>query len=372
MAVTVLLLAGPAGNSEAEQWVAEGRRAAAEALCARLRSLAEVDDIYLVSADPGLESRLRAFEVAPFQPPASAFHFGRTVSAFLRERRLQALAYFGAASAPLASAERLRNWFERVLGADRPAALVNNLHSTDWLVTNQPQALLRVLEDLTTDNPLGWLLAKEGVVHVRSLRPTAASRLDVDTPTDLLLAEGHPDLPPSLQRFLAEAPLEARRRVAGVRRLLREEGKGLTLIGRASSAVWRALERRTRLWVRVYAEERGMVASGRLARGEVRSLVGAYLEREGPEATVAWLAKATDGVLWDTRVWLGHRGVRLSAAERFAADLGWADQIRDGPLRRLTEAILESPIPVVTGGHGVVSGGALALVETAAHQPSRN
>ncbi len=122
------------------------------------------------------------------------------------------------------------------------------------------------------------------------------------------------------------------------------------------------------MWLRVYAEQRGMVASGRLARGEVRSLVGAFLEREGLEGMLAWLGEVADGELWGTRVWLGHRGVQVPAA----ADLGWAEQVRHGRLRRLTEAILAALIPVVTGGQGVVSGGALALLEAAAHHPSRN
>jgi hypothetical protein len=72
----------------------------------------------------------------------------------------------------------------------------------------------------------------------------------------------------------------------------------------------------------------------------------------------------TDAVLWDTRVWMAGHGGWPPASERFAADLGWADQVEDRALRELTEAVNEAPIPILTGGHGVVAGSIYALVET--------
>jgi hypothetical protein len=50
-------------------------------------------------------------------------------------------------------------------------------------------------------------------------------------------------------------------------------------------------------------------------------------------------------------------------ADRFAADVGWPEQVTDPALRRLTEAIADSRIPIVCGGHGVVAGAVLALLE---------
>jgi hypothetical protein len=60
---------------------------------------------------------------------------------------------------------------------------------------------------------------------------------------------------------------------------------------------------------------------------------------------------------------MSTRGDWPSEADRFAADLGWAQEIDDPALRALTEAIGQAPIPILTGGHGVVSGSALALLE---------
>jgi hypothetical protein len=146
-------------------------------------------------------------------------------------------------------------------------------------------------------------------------------------------------------------------------RVLGTPAESLALIGRVSEAAWRDIVQRSQVWVRVYAEERGMRASGRLARGEVRSLLAEMIEAQGAESFVARLADLVQGVLWDTRVWMAHRGPWPNAADRMAADLGWLDQIVDPGLRRLTEAIAASPVPILTGGQGVVAGSLRAFVE---------
>lgn len=107
-----------------------------------------------------------------------------------------------------------------------------------------------------------------------------------------------------------------------------------------------------------------MVASGRMERGEVQTLVGQILDDWGPRRFIERLSAMTDAVLWDTRVWMAAGGGWPPGSDRFAADLGWADQVVNPRLRELTEAINAAPIPILTGGHGVVSGSLYALVET--------
>jgi hypothetical protein len=121
---------------------------------------------------------------------------------------------------------------------------------------------------------------------------------------------------------------------------------------------------RAQVWVRVYAEERGMRASGRQQRGEVRSLIADLLEETGPAGFVDRLRSMVQAAIWDTRVWMAQRGDWPNAGDRMAADLGWAEDVGDAGLRRLTEAIEGAPIPILTGGHGVVSGSLLAFLET--------
>jgi hypothetical protein len=158
--------------------------------------------------------------------------------------------------------------------------------------------------------------------------------------------------------------------------VLRTPAKMLSLIGRASSHVWRMLEERTQIWTRVFVEERGMIASGRMGRGEVRSMVALMIDTWGPDVFVEHLAQLCDAVLWDTRVWMAHRGPWPSTVDRFAADLGFVEQIEDPALRALTKAIRQAPIPILAGGYGVVSGGLYAMLDVIEgqvdHQSARN
>jgi hypothetical protein len=193
--------------------------------------------------------------------------------------------------------------------------------------------------------------------------PAVAARTDFDTPGDLALLHGHADLGPHLRAALSDLPQELAERVDALTRLLRTPAASVALIGRVSESAWRDLVGRSQVWVRVFAEERGMRASGRLARGEVSSLVAEMVEARGAGPFVARLEELVGGVVWDTRVWMAHRGRWPSAADRMAADLGWAESIEDPALRGLTEAVRTAHIPILTGGQGVVAGSLRAFLE---------
>jgi hypothetical protein len=277
---------------------------------------------------------------------------------------LEQLAYFGGASAPLASEQVLRGALDLMRSQAAGTTVVNNLHSTDWALLGAAKAVTDRPQRFPNDNALGWVLSQEAGVPVLDLPASAATRLDIDTPTDLLAAVDHPDLGRALATFLRQAPPALLKAVNQVRRVLRTPASQLTLIGRTSSHAWAQLERRTQIWVRVFAEERGMLASGRLERGEVRSLLYGLAGDSSPERLVQILSAISQAVLWDTRVWMAAAGGWPSAADRYAADLGWVEQIKDPSLLRLSRAIQESTIPILAGGHGVVAGGIYALLES--------
>jgi hypothetical protein len=127
-----------------------------------------------------------------------------------------------------------------------------------------------------------------------------------------------------------------------------------------------AINRTTHSWLRVLAEERGMVSSGRQGRGEVYSLLARHIELEGLEAFFAGLATWADAAFIDTRVLLAHRGTWPDAATRFASDFGALDDIGDPWLQTFTRLSLEAPLPIVLGGHGLMAGAMLAFCETLA------
>jgi hypothetical protein len=75
------------------------------------------------------------------------------------------------------------------------------------------------------------------------------------------------------------------------------------------------------------------------------------------------LEEWADALFWDNRVVLAHYGLWPSAEDRYASDLGWVDQIEEPFLQALTERARAASIPIILGGHSLVSGGMMALVE---------
>jgi len=362
--IPVLLMLPPRGSSEAEAWVAAGRLAAACDLAERIMANPLAGPCLILAHEDVDRRALQGLGFEHIHSSVQPFHFGEVLAEIISEHHLDRLAYFGGASAPLMGEKDLQQVFEQILRQRTPTAIVNNLYSSDWAVFNHARVIENIMSKLPTDNPLGWVMQQEMQFDVRALPPEASSRLDIDTPTDLMLLDGHPGIGRHCTDFLHQTKQPLLDSISSLRRILQTPASTLSIIGRASSAVWKELEERTKIWVRVYVEERGMVASQRLARGEVQSLIADMVNELEPSGFLSRLGQMSDAAIWDTRVWMGSRGGWPSAADRFAADLGWADQVSDRALRDLTIAIKESPIPVVAGGHGVVAGGLLALLET--------
>ena len=363
--LNVIIMLGPEGPSQSERWVGGGRLAAARdaiELASRMRG---VERIVLAAPEKEYADAFRDVNVTcDFDAAGTIFHFGRRLSELLERYPADAYLYLGAGSVPLLPADVLSLAVDDVRRAGQPLAVTNNLHSSDWMALNCPSAIQARPERLDNDNALGWVLRTEASVEVRSLPPSAATRLDIDTPADLLLLALHPGLGSQLRRFLNDQPRDGARWLAAGRRLFAPAGQA-ALIGRVSSAVWAHVEANSQAWVRVFSEERGMTASRRLTAGQVKSMVGVLLNRLGPAAFFDELSGIVEAVFFDTRVVLAHAQRWPSAADRYASDLGLPGEIRDGWLRELTEAAINVRIPVVMGGHGVVSGDLYGLVEIA-------
>ena len=108
-----------------------------------------------------------------------------------------------------------------------------------------------------------------------------------------------------------------------------------------------------------------MRASGRQARGEVRSLLGYHYQQVGPARFFEHLAQLGQAVFLDSRVLFAHLGIWPSASDRYNSDLRRPERIRDLAVREFTQHALDASVPVVLGGHSLVSGGMYALVEAA-------
>ena len=358
-----LIMVPPTGNSRVQRRVAAAQREAARQLVQTMQALDPAIHIHILTADKDDRNIFKGDAVASVEISKSPFNFGEALSDFIRENQPETMLYFGAGSAPLVSGELIGQALTSIAKSKTSKAYVNNFHSTDWAIFNHPQNLVGLQERLPQDNQMGWVMKNEAGYEIAAAPFALETSVNIDTPMDLLMIAQHPVKGERFKDLIPDYALAALQRVEAFVEVMQKPGETIAIIGRSSAHIWSMLEQKTKLWLRVFIEERGMVASRRLERGEVRSLVGEMVVHLGPAAFVQSLSSICDAVLWDTRVWMGHQGIWPSQADRFASDLGLTEEIQDQSLKLFTQAVTEADIPIITGGHGVVAGNILVLLE---------
>lgn len=350
----IALFHGRLGPSPAEQLVEAARRAAALDVLDRLVATGRFGRRLVVTDDPLLQAAL-ATSAVTLEPSGAAFHFGRRLAALATAYGCRDLLYLGAGSGPLTPTEEWLALIDSLAGGS--ACCANNFLSADYVAFTPAAEALARIQPPETDNDLSWrLVHAAGLTKVTRPR-SIGGEVDIDTPTDVALLTLVADL---LSPRLSAVAQTASAIIPGFDRVLtalaNPEAR-LLVTGRINATAWSQLERATMRYTRLVSEERGMRASGRLARGEIRSLLGLMLEAVGPVRFFEALTELCDVALIDTRVLFAHLRRDPSAADRFASDCLSASVIADPVVRAFTEAAAQAPIPVLLGGHSLVSGG---------------
>jgi len=363
--VSLVIMTGSGGDSEVERMVALARQAITLDTVDRALAVEALGHIVLATNSASLAESLRGQRVhIELEAPGEEFHFGRRLRELITQQGMEKVFYIGGGSGALLSSEDMGRIAETLLSADE-LVIANNFYSTDFAAFAPAQAIESIQpETLTADNDLAWRLVKRAGLSCKELPRSAATQLDVDTPTDLMTLKPHPGVGPHTRSYLDSLELDTSHIEQALKYLTDREAE-VVVAGRVSASTWAYLEQETACRVRLFAEERGMRASGRQARGEALSLLGFYLEEVGLERFFVTLAKMSQAVFIDSRVLFAHRRIWPSAADRFYSDLRQPQKISDPWVRRFTQAAIEAPLPVVLGGHSLVSGGLYALVEAA-------
>ena len=382
--VDLIVFVGRSGPSPVERAVASIRQAAALDLVSLAQACDRIGRVVAVVADGTIADRLRGTSrESPATTPvhvdldaaAEPFHFGRRLASVIERFSIRHALYFGAGAAPLLSPHTLRRLCDTLLA--QPAAgpgtgvvSANNFWSADFLGWTPASAIRHIDLPPHRDNQLSVLLQRQAGLTRDDVPPSAGSLFDIDTPVDVAILNLHHATHPHTRAALQALPWGQAswpdQHLAAFMPPLVSPGAEVCLAGRVSNIVFGGLRQDLACRLRIYAEERGMQASGRDRRGEVRSLLGMLLKEVGARRFFAALAElGSDAVFLDTRPIFRHLGWDVSTADRFYSDLGCVKRIRHAELRSFTAAARAAPVPVALGGQSLVGGGLWALTEAA-------
>ncbi len=359
----LLIMTGVSEGSEPERMVSRTRQAVTLDLVGRALAVPSLRPVVVATNSPTLAQRLSAYPIlVDVDSPEEPFHFGRRLAGLIARYGMERCFYLGGGAGPLLPESDLAAIADKMLAADRQL-ITNNFYSSDFAAF-APTSVLQAYPLPDSDNELAWLLGEDAGLPVWELPRTGATQFDVDTPVDLLTLAAHPGTGPHTRAYLDSLALDTSHLDAALPLILDRDAT-ILVAGRVSSATWGYIERETACSSRVLSEERGMRASGRQGRGEVRSILGYYLDAVGLDRFFEALATMGQAVFLDNRVIFAHRGMWPSAADRFYSDLRQPAPIADAFVKALTEAAMAAPVPVIMGGHSLVSGGMYALIEAA-------
>ena len=354
----LIIFHGGTGEGPAERAVARARAAAAQ-LSARSALAAGFEAVIIATDDPSAFGGAVPNTFVDLDPPGP-FSFDARLRHLVEHFGLEKPAVMGSGSVPLLGETEFRIIVEQ-LELRASCFVTNNFFSADLTAWTPGNALSRI-HPVPRDNVLPRRLRDEAGLTPIILPRTTATQFDLDTPADLAVLSLHESVPPPLRdaAMAIGADLE---RYRAVMRVLCDREAELVVFGRVGSQTWQYLERETACRVRMLSEERGLAAAGPDHRP--RSLVGHLVETVGARRFFELVAGLGDAFVCDTRVLEAHLGITPSREDRFQSDLLHWERVSDPWLREFTRCAKEAPIPVLLGGHSLVSGGIMALVDIA-------
>jgi hypothetical protein len=349
------------GDSEGERMISKARMANVLDHVERACRIEEIGRIIVVTNSRDMAKALAAYPVIlEMAPDLSSVPFGEELASVIERHGIESLVYVGGGSAVFMNIEDLARMARSAL-AFPAVPLVNSFYSTDIVAFGKPSELTR-LRRCQRDNQLGWVLGREERLKIRVLPSSLGTRFDIDTPVDLMILKTYPPNGRHLAAVVSSLPIDPSP-LFGVMDVLVDRGRQCAVLGRIPLEAALSFDRGSACHLRLYVEERGMETQERA--GGIWSLAGQCMETLGISGFFQTLSRHAHAAIIDSRVLFNHLNLHPTRQDRFFSDLRKPDAIQNETVRRFTQEACKSSIPVVLGGHTLVSGGLLALAESA-------
>ncbi|MDH7478653.1 MAG: hypothetical protein QHH02_01425 [Syntrophomonadaceae bacterium] len=361
--VTMVIFEGGEYSAEIEKIVSRARKAVVLDLIELAGEVREIDEIILVTNHPELvESAQKLGAQVDLDDTSTPFNFGNRLREVINRYDIHNVLYFGGAAAPLISREDLTR-MALALKEQKNTVIANSFDSADF-VAFTPGSAINNIELPSIDNPLAQKLHKEAGLRMGVIENCLSTTFDVDTLIDVMILGVQPRAGTRAKRVIRNlnfdlSPLEKAKKV------LIDPGAEVLVYGRVNPDTVAYLNSNAKCRLRIFMEERGMRASGRLERNEIRSVLGFILEKNTPREFFEYLESLCQCAFLDTRVLFAHLKKNVSKSDRFNSDLGYYQNIEDAFVKEFTFQAVQSKIPVICGGHALVNGGIWALLDAA-------
>jgi hypothetical protein len=356
---TLIVFSGGMRESPVERVVAGARDAAALDTLSRGVQSGAFGGVVLATDSSDLGNHVPGGVEVDLDP--GSFDFASRLRELVRRRRIERPFYVGGGSIPLLDTAGLAALADRLTAADE-LVISNNFYSADF-VGWTPGAALDKLPAIPSDNRLPQLLQSQAGLANWDMERTLESQFDIDAPADVAVLKLYEAGGPCLRHYVDGVEIDLDRYERAMASFLVPDT--VVVAGRIGSATWQYLERQTACRIRIFSEERGMQADERERSGKVRSILGFYMEKTGIDGLFETLSALGNAVFLDSRVLFAHAHVDPSRSDRFYSDLGQWQSVEEPFVKALTESAAEAAVPVILGGHSLVSGGIMALVQAA-------
>ncbi|RQD76316.1 MAG: hypothetical protein D5R97_04540 [Candidatus Syntrophonatronum acetioxidans] len=326
----------------------------------KINKVREIDKVFLCTNYPKLASEASSLGVEVIQTSTEEFHFGKALQGIINDYSLENVFYVGGASVPLIQPEEMSRICQ-ILMSRSPVLLSNNSQSAD-LVAFRPAHLINKINLPGMDNMLANILRDEAGFELELMPMSLGVSFDLDTPTDILVLAASSFAGERTREVIDKLDLDLDR-VLRAKKVMAGYYEDIILMGRVGAPVIAHINTNLKCRLRIFSEERGMKALGRLDQGEVEAMMGFFMEEVGISKFFRYMERVAACAFIDSRVLFAHYKFNFSEQERFYSDLGKYQELENPFLREFTRESVESCIPIVLGGHSLISGGLWALAD---------